>query len=38
MAKAKKPGKKGKSKKSINKTLKRIAHNDAVLKSLKETV
>lgn len=37
MARAKKPGKKGKSRKSILKDLKRIAHNVAVLKSLKES-
>ena len=35
MAKARKQGKKGKSRKSTLKLMKRIAHNDAVLKSLK---
>ena len=38
MARAKKPGKKGKSRKNLLKDLKRIAQNDAVLKSLKEKV
>ena len=36
MARAKKPGKKGRNRKNLSKTLKRIAQNDAVLKSLKE--
>ena len=36
MARAKKPGKKGRNKRNLSKTLKRIAENDAVLKSLKE--
>ena len=35
MARAKKPGKKGRNKRNLSKTLKRIAENDAVLKSLK---
>jgi hypothetical protein len=37
MAKAKKQHKKGKSRKSTLKLIKRIAHNDAVLKSLSES-
>jgi hypothetical protein len=36
MARARKQFKKGKSKKSILKDLKRMAHNDAVIKSLKQ--
>lgn len=34
MAKARKEGKKGKSRKSINKTLKLINHNNVMLKKL----
>lgn len=34
MAKAKKEGKKGKSRKSILKNLKRIAHNEKVIKEM----
>ena len=37
MARAHKQGKKGKSRKSTLKLIKRIAHNEAVLKSLKES-
>jgi hypothetical protein len=36
MARARKQGKKGKSRKNLLKDLKRMAHNDAVIKSLKQ--
>lgn len=36
MAKAKKEGKKGKSRKSVLKTLKLILHNESILKKYKE--
>jgi hypothetical protein len=38
MAKAKKEGKKGKSRKSILKTLKMIENNNRILKKLKEEI
>jgi hypothetical protein len=36
MARAKKPGKKGRNKRNISKTLKRIAENNAILKLFKD--